>query len=141
MRAIETGNELDLIRALWVEGGVAAGLGRREQALAALGQVRRYFNAHRIAYDAALASLELAILYLEEGRAGEVKRLAEEMYWIFKDQGVRQETSAALRLFYEAARKEEATAELARRLVEFLTKARHNPALRFGNGEPAELKA
>lgn len=141
MRAIETGNELDLIRTLWVEGGVAAGLGRREQALAALGQVRRYFNAHRIAYDAALASLELAVLYLEEGRAGEVKRLAEEMYWIFKDQGVRQEASAALRLFYEAARKEEATAELARRLVEYLTKARHNPALRFGNGEPAELKS
>lgn len=134
-RAIGTGNELDLVRVLWVEGGVAAGLGRREQALAALGQVRRYFNAHRIAYDAALASLELAVLYLEEGRAGEVKRLAEEMYWIFKDQGVRQEASAALRLFYEAARKEEATAELVRRLVEYLTKARHNPALRFGNGE------
>jgi len=139
-RAIGTGNELDLVRVLWVEGGVAAGLGRREQALAALGQARRYFNAHRIAYDAALASLELAVLYLEEGRAGEVKRLAEEMYWIFKDQGVRQEASAALQLFYEAARKEEATAELARRLVEYLTKARHNPALRFGNGEPVELK-
>jgi tetratricopeptide (TPR) repeat protein len=139
-RAIGTGNELDLVRVLWVEGGVAAGLGRREQALTALGQVRRHFNAHRIAYDAALVSLELAVLYLEEGRVGEVKRLAEEMYWIFKDQGVRQEASAALRLFYEAARKEEATAELARRLVEYLTKARHNPALRFGNGEPVELK-
>jgi tetratricopeptide (TPR) repeat protein len=127
-RAIETGNELDLIRVLWVEGGVAA---TREQALVALEQVRRYFNRNRIAYDAALASLELAILYLEEGRAAEVKRLAEEMYWIFKTQGVHQEALAALRLFCEAARKEEATAELARRLVEYLAKARSHPGLPF----------
>jgi tetratricopeptide (TPR) repeat protein len=130
-RAIETGNELDLVRVIWVEGGVAAGLGRRDKALAALEQVRRYFNASRIAYDAALVSMELAVLYLEEGRNAEVKRLSEEMYWIFKAQGVHQEALAALRLFFEAARKEEATAELARRLLAYLTKARCHPGLRF----------
>ncbi len=130
-RAVEAGNELDLIRTLWVEGGVAAGLGRREQALSALEQARRYFNTRQIAYDAALASLELAVLYLEEGRTAKVKGLAEEMYWIFKAQGVHQEALAALRLFCEAARKEEATAELARRLVEYLTKARSHPGLPF----------
>lgn len=131
MRAVEAGNELDLVRTLWVEGGIAAGLGRREQALAALEQARRYFNARRITYDAALASLELAVLYLEERRPAEVKRLAEEMYWIFKAQGVHQETLAALRIFCEAARKEEATTELARRLVGYLTKARSHPGLPF----------
>lgn len=130
-RAIETGNELDLIRTLWVEGGIAAGLGQRRQALAAIEQVRRYFNANRIAYDAALASLELAAIYLEEERTAEVKRLSEEMYWIFKSQGVHQEALAALQLFFDAVRKEEATADLARRLVEYLTKARCHPGLRF----------
>lgn len=130
-RAIEMANELDLVRTLWVEGGVAAGLGRRDKALAALEQVRRYFNSHRIAYDSALASLELAVLYMEEGRTEEVKRLAEEMYWIFKAQGVHKEALAALRLFYDAAIKEKATYELARRLVEYLTKARRRPDLRF----------
>jgi tetratricopeptide (TPR) repeat protein len=129
-RAIETGNELDLIRTLWVEGGVSAGLGRREQALTALEQVRRHFNANRIAFDAALVSLELAVLYLEEEKTAEVKTLSEEMYWIFKAQGVHREALAALRLFYEAATKEEATAELARQLIEYLTKAR-NSGLRF----------
>jgi tetratricopeptide (TPR) repeat protein len=137
-RAVETGNELDLIRVLWVEGGVAAGLGRREQAWAALEHVRRYFNAHRIAYDAALASLELAILHLEEERTAEVKTLAEEMSWIFKSQGVQQEALATLRLFYEAATKEEATAELARRLVDYLTRARGIPGLRFEESPPLE---
>jgi transcriptional regulator with XRE-family HTH domain len=130
-KAIEMGNELDLIRVLWVEGGVAAGLGRREQARVALEHVRRYFNAHRIAYDAALASLELAILHLEEEGTAEVRTLAEEMLWIFKAQGVHKEALAALRLFHEAAMKNEATAELARRLVHYLTRARRNPSLRF----------
>jgi tetratricopeptide (TPR) repeat protein len=130
-RAIETGNELDLVRTLWVEGGVAAGLGRREPALAALEQARRYFTAQRIVYDAALVSLELAILYLEDGRTAEVRRLSEEMYWIFKAQRVHREALAALRIFCEAARKDEATADLARQLVEYLMKARSHPSLRF----------
>jgi transcriptional regulator with XRE-family HTH domain len=130
-KAAETGNELDLVRVLWVEGGVAAGLGQRAQAFTALEQVRKYFNAQRIGYDAALVSLELAVLYLEDGRTGEVKKLSEEMFWIFKAQGVHQEALAALRLFYEAARRDEATAELARGLVDYLKKARYHPELRF----------
>jgi tetratricopeptide (TPR) repeat protein len=129
--AIEMGNELDLVRTLWMEGGVAAGLGRREQALAALEQARRYFNANRIVFDAAFASLELAVLYLEEGRRLEVKRLSEEMYWIFATQGVHQEAIAALRLFCEAATKEEATPKLARRLIDYLMEARCRPGLPF----------
>lgn len=130
-RAIEMGNELDLIRTLWVEGGIAAGLEDNEKALITLEQVRRYFNANRIAYDAALVSLELAVIYLDWGRSAEVKKLSEELYWIFKSQGVHQEALAALRLFFEAARKEEATAELARQLLEYLIKARCHPGLRF----------
>jgi hypothetical protein len=61
----------------------------------------------------------------------EVKKLSEEMFWIFKAQGVHQEVLAALRLFYEAARNEEATAELARGVVDYLKKARYHPELRF----------
>ncbi len=116
--AAELGNELDAVRGLWLEGRVAAGLGRREEALQALEPVRRYFTTEQIAYDAALASLEVAVLYLEAGWTGEVKRLAEEMVWVFKAQGVKEEALAALRLFCEAAEREAATVELARRAVE-----------------------
>jgi transcriptional regulator with XRE-family HTH domain len=125
------GNELDVIRVRWLEAGLAAALGRREEALAALEQVRRYFTVKRIAFDAALASLELAVLELEQGRTAEVKRLTAGMLWIFEAQGVHQEALAALRLFCEAVQKEEATAGLARRVTEYLRKARHNPELRF----------
>jgi tetratricopeptide (TPR) repeat protein len=129
--AVRLGNELDLLRVLWLTGRVAAGLGRREEAMMALEQVKRYFTANRIAFDAALASVEVAVFYLEEGRTAEVKRLAEEMYWIFNAQEVAKEVLEALRLFCEAAKQEEATTELARRVVEFLQKACHQPNLRF----------
>lgn len=129
--AVRLSNELDLVRVLWLEGRILAGLRRLREALLALEQVRRYFGASQIAYDAALVSLEVAVLYLEEERTREVKRLAEEMLWIFTDQGVHQKALAALRLFCEAARKEEATADLARRVVDYLVKARNNPGLRF----------
>jgi transcriptional regulator with XRE-family HTH domain len=130
-KAVGLGNELDLMRVLWLEGRVVAGLERWEEALTTLEQVRRYFTAKQIAYDAALASLEVAVLYLESGRTGEVKTLVKEMLWIFKAQGVHKEAVAALRLFYEAAKRDEATAELAREILDYLNKARHNPGLRF----------
>jgi hypothetical protein len=56
---------------------------------------------------------------------------ARHRHGIFEAQGVHQEALAALRLFYEAAKKEEATAALARRVAEYLRKARYNPELRF----------
>jgi transcriptional regulator with XRE-family HTH domain len=130
-RAVELGNELDLVRVLWLEGRVLAALGQLREGVPALEQVRRYFTGSQIAYDAALVSLEIAVFYLEEERTQEVKRLAEEMLWIFKSQGVHKEALAALQLFCDAARREEATADLARRVARYLVKARNNPGLRF----------
>jgi transcriptional regulator with XRE-family HTH domain len=132
------GEELDLVRMVWLEGKIAAGLGRTGEAYAAFQQVRREFTARELAYDAALVSLELALLLLEQGRAAEVRGLAGEMVWIFRAQGVHRETLAALQLFWDAARKEEATAELARRVVLYLYRAQHDPELRFEAGKEAE---
>ena len=128
-------NKLDSLRLRWLEGRVAAGLGRAEEALAALSQVRAGFVERGIAYDAALVTLELAVVHLEPGRTREVKALARQMAPIFKAQGVHRGALAALKLFCEAAEKEAATVELARRVVEYLYRAQHNPTLRFEVGE------
>jgi transcriptional regulator with XRE-family HTH domain len=129
--ALQLGNELDLIRALWLEGRVAAGLGRKEEAISTLERVRLDFGARGLAYDMALATLELAGLYLEENRTGKVKELVRQMASIFRSQGVHREALAALKLFSEAAEREAATAELARRVVEYLCRARHDPGMKF----------
>lgn len=129
--ALEIGNGLDLVRVVWLESRIFVGLGKREEAIASLEQVRSEFTAREIAYDAALVSLESAILYLEDGRTSEVRILARRMLWIFRAQGVHREALAALKLFCEAAEREQATVNLARRVADYLERARHNPALRF----------
>jgi transcriptional regulator with XRE-family HTH domain len=129
--AAGVGNELDLVRLRWLEGRIAAGLGRRDEALSALSRVREEFVSREIAYDAALVSLELANLHLEEGRTIEVRNLARQMMWIFQAQGVPREALAALKLFCEAAEREAVTLDLARRLAEYLFRAQNDPNLRF----------
>jgi transcriptional regulator with XRE-family HTH domain len=118
------GNALDLVRVGWLAARIAAGQGRREEALAGLEQVRRELVARAIPYDAALASLELAVLYLEEGHTGEVKALAREMAPILQAQGIAREALASLTLFVEAAQKEIATVELVRRVITDIEGAR-----------------
>ncbi len=125
------GNELDSVRFRWLEGRIAGGLGKRKAALIALAGVREEFATRGIAYDTALASLELAALYLEDGRTPEVKIIARQLAPIFKAQGVHREALAALKLFREAAEREAVTLDLTRRIVRYLQRAQYNPDLRF----------
>jgi hypothetical protein len=50
---------------------------------------------------------------------------------VFQSEEVHKEALSALRLFREAVEREEATAELAYRILAFLFRARHDPGLRF----------
>jgi tetratricopeptide (TPR) repeat protein len=122
--AVQQGNELDLIRVVWLTARVAAGQGRTEEALAGLEQVRRDLSARELACDAALASLDLAILLLDAGRTVEVKDLAVAIGWIFQTKGIGREALAALKLFYDAARHEAATVELAKQVRRDIAQAK-----------------
>ena len=138
---VRLGNELDFVRLRWLEGRVFAGTGQVEDAIAAFRQVRGEFAVRGIAYDTALVTLELAALLAEQGRAGEVKDLARQMASIFKAQGVHREALAALSLFRKAAEEEAVTGELARSVLDFLQRARHDPALRFTLARSDERRA
>ena len=127
--------ELDLLRSHWLTGWVAAGQGKRAEAIEILEGVRAEFAIKKIAYDTALVTLELAVLYLEEGRTSEVKTLGMALAWIFEAEGVHREALAALGLFCEAAIREALSIELARRLGEYLYRARENPELEFSTPE------
>jgi hypothetical protein len=76
------------------------------------------------AFDAALAALDLSISHLQEGKTAAVRELADEMVTVFRDLEVSREPMAALLLFQEAARRETATAELARQVAASLNRAR-----------------
>lgn len=127
--------ELDRIRLRWAEGRIAAGLGRTQQGIDLLTQVRAEFVSRRMWFDAALVTLELAVVFLQQGRTDMVKTLAAHLGPIFKSNGVHREALAALNLFRKAADQEKITLDLVQKLVAFLRKAQHDPELRFEGEE------
>jgi transcriptional regulator with XRE-family HTH domain len=136
------GEPLDLSRALWLRALVSAGLGQHAEAEASFRQARRIFEASQLAYDYALVSLDLSLALLGQGRKrnGDVKAIAGEMIEIFKRLDIDREAWMALRVFCEAAQRETATVELARKVLQFLLRVQQNPGLRFQEG-PEEAGA
>lgn len=125
------GARIEEIRLKWLEGRIHAGLGRRAEALRLLAEARERFAAEEKFYDVAQALLEEGALLLEENRTEEVKELTRELPKVFASKGVHREARAALKIFQEAVEREAATAELARRILSFLFRARFDQGLRF----------
>lgn len=139
--ASQLDQDVDLVHVAVLGARIAAGTGRTEEAEKAFEQARRRFTAFDppLALDCAQVSLDLALLWLEQGRTAEVRTLADEMAWIFSSQGVHRETLAALQVFCEAARRDAATVELARQVIRFLHQSQHDPELKFEKTEEAEV--
>ncbi len=122
------GNEVDLIRLRWVEGRIVLGLGQRDPAEQAFREVQLEFLRRDLGYDAALASLDLGILYAQEGSLTELKRLALDILPVFSSRDIHRDAMAGLLLFQHACEEERLTVELARRLAAVLQRERPHQA-------------
>lgn len=111
------------LRVRWLEGKLAAGLGRIDEAIALLREVQAEFIARKNPYNTALVTLELAALLAERGETAEVLALATAAAPVFQGQGVHREALACFRLFENAARRQVVTAAFAQDLVKRLTQA------------------
>lgn len=118
-------------RRKWLKGKISLGLGRIAQAERLLLAARDGFIDDGIPYDAALVSLDLAILYTREGRTDGLRRLAQETFPIFSSLQIHREALAALSFLQNALKAERATLELVSKVADFLRRAQHNPELRF----------
>lgn len=128
---LKIGDRWSLVGLRWLEGLVAFGLQRLEQAEVAFREVREAFGEVGLDFDAALASLDLAGVYIVQGRSAEVRRIAEETLVIFQARNTHHEAMTALLVFREAARLGQAGLDLVREVAGFLKRARDNPDLRF----------
>ena len=120
-------NPWTVLRRLWLQGRIAVAAGLFAEAEQSFLDVRDGFVAEGIGYDAALVSLDLALLYLRQNRTAAVKELAEEMREIFTAGDIHREATAALVLFQEAASRETLTAELIEDMTVYLKRSRGNP--------------
>jgi len=127
---------LNLLKLRWVEGKIHAGLGRPETAERAFVEVRREYLRLGQVYDASLVGLELASVWLRQGRPAQVRDLAEEMYQTFVELGVQPEAARALYFVREACIVQAVTVAMIERVRQFLERLPWHPGLRF---EPAQF--
>ncbi|HXO28973.1 MAG TPA: hypothetical protein VOA80_16605, partial [Thermoanaerobaculia bacterium] len=128
---LKMGDRMNLLRLRWLEGQVALGLHRLEQAETAFREVRGAYVELGLEYDVALVSLDLAMVFAQQGRATDMRRLAEEMLAFFESRQILPEAMAAFLVFCNAARVEQAGLALVQEVAAFLKQARHAPDLRF----------
>lgn len=102
-RQVFAAQPLGLLRLRWLEAKVHAGFGRLQRAEQILREVREEFLEKDLKYDAALIGLDLANVWLRQGKAEPVQGLAEEILATFESLEIRAEATKA-RLILKAAR-------------------------------------
>lgn len=123
---VQLGERSPLVRLRWLEGKILRDLGRLKEAEAALREVRAELVDLRLGLDAALASLDLAMVHLQRGETGELKRLAAEMIAVFESRDDHRRALAAYLLFRQAAEAETVTAVLLQDVAAALEQARRS---------------
>ncbi|HEV7507992.1 MAG TPA: hypothetical protein VGS07_24120 [Thermoanaerobaculia bacterium] len=103
-------------RLLCLEGRVAAGLGRLEEAEAILQRCLADHPKHAVA-NAALLSLEIAALYASQGQAAKLKSLAERTLQLTESLSQYPGAAATLKLCCRLVAQEKLTFERARQFV------------------------
>lgn len=125
------GDRLTSLRMRWLEANAASGQEDSRRAELLLREVRSGFLAEEIPYDVALVSLDLAALYLTQGRTAEVKAIAQEIAAVFLALQVQREAYAAAILFQQAVEAETASVGLIKKLAQYLREVQLNPHLAF----------
>lgn len=115
---------LELVRLRWAEGAIAAGIGRMDEAEQIYRDVQQNFLRLGLAYDAALVSLDLALLYSDQGRNEDLRQLSAEILPVFEARDVQREALAAMLLFHRAVEEERLTSELLQQLIAALRRSR-----------------
>ena len=94
------GDRRDLGRLRWLEGKISGGRDAERALLAA----REALAREGLAYEAALAAMDLAVHYSREGRSHEMRDQAKQMLPLFQSDDMYQETLVALLSFPEGKR-------------------------------------
>ncbi|HEY6321041.1 MAG TPA: hypothetical protein VJA16_05755 [Thermoanaerobaculia bacterium] len=119
------------LRMEWLETRIAHRSGRWQEAEHRLGALLQRCVGAGLGYEAALVMLDLATLYLELERRGEICRLAEELLPAVLTLDIHRQAAAALVTFQQAAAGDRVTPALVRDIAAYLRRARKNPRLSF----------
>jgi tetratricopeptide (TPR) repeat protein len=126
------GEHFDHLRRLWLEGRIATHLGEGDRAEKTLQRVREGFQEADQAYTAALVSLDIATLWLDQGRTTEIKELVDELVTIFRSRSIQREALGAVLMLRKAVDTNQATAALLRTVTAELWRVERFSSRRAG---------
>lgn len=132
---ISKGGRMNELKVRWLDGRISYGLGDSSGAESAFLEVKQGFEATGNGFAAALASLDLAVAWLRQGRTAEAQQVVTEAAAVFYSLNIHQEVYSTVLLLKEAFRLEKATVELAEEVVEFIYRWEINPEARFDWGD------
>jgi tetratricopeptide (TPR) repeat protein len=104
-RLYRRSGKLNQYRFCWLEGKIAAGLGRTGLAEAKFNTARLAFRRINLNFMSALASLDLGLLYAKQKRHGELIWLVDDMVRTFRALKIAREVLASLILLRKSAEK------------------------------------
>jgi hypothetical protein len=111
------GGRIDQLKSRWLDGRIAMRLEDLAGADRAFREVRAGFEELGLPYDVALVSLELAEVWLGQGRAQEIQLLLDDTVATFRARGIGREALAALLMLRETAERQSVTTALLRRVA------------------------
>lgn len=113
-----------ILRIWYLQGRTAFAVGNLDRAERLLVQARRGFIEQGLPHDTSNASLDLALVYLRQGRTREVRRLTREIAPIFQGCGIEGAALAALAVFQKATQTDAAALGRVAELRRFIEAAR-----------------
>lgn len=126
---------LDLVKLRRIEGQIAAGLGRFDEAEALFLCTREELDQAGFGYEASLVSLNLAEVRLLQGKTAQVRALVAQLVMAFRALGVGREAMVAVVLLRDAVEQDQITLEVLRQVAGALWRLPSQPASRAGLDE------
>jgi tetratricopeptide (TPR) repeat protein len=111
----------------WLQAQVSAGLEEWESAEVAFLEAKEGFEAAGMRFHAALASLDLSLLWVRWGRLREAEDLGSEAADVFLALGIQREALGCVMVLKDAFKKRKATVVLLESVVEFLRQTQIDP--------------
>jgi tetratricopeptide (TPR) repeat protein len=129
----EHGGQLDRIKLQGLRGLICAGLGQLDRAEEYLVAARRGFEEAGVRYHAAIAGLDLAVVWLRQGRREEARDLVLDCVRVFLELRIHREALAAVLVLQRAFEKGLDADALLDKARDFLRRIEQDPTLTFEN--------
>lgn len=118
----------------WLKGIIVGSLRDPDSGESLMSRARDYYLNRDLLYDAALVSLDMAMVRFEAGHYDQAAEHAAGIVDAFAASGIHREALVALRYFQEAVKKKEEARDRYRELQVYLPLSRRDPAYAYEPG-------